>query len=113
MYTQSRFMFNRLRKLPRFLMIGTLTIGVSVMVGLLSFGGMYALWRLWPVAVICFALSTIYEAEIYFQNMRGAFKKLFSPYSQLQHTLAKQCLLQLLSTQADDAQLPEFCSDYI
>lgn len=107
-------MLNWLRKLPRFLITGTLTIGVSLMLGLLSFGGMYAIWPLWPVALLSFALSSIYEGEIYIRNIKGAFKKLFSPHNQLQQKLAKQCLLEILSTYPENSpQFPAFCHDYI
>lgn len=104
----------KLHKLPRFLITGTLTIGASLMLGLLSFGGMYAIWPLWPVAMIGFVLSSVYEGEIYIQNIRGAFNKLYSPYNQLQQKLAKQFLIRILSSyQENDSQLPAFCQDYI
>ena len=76
-----------------------LALGSSLIIGLLSFGGVLALGAsvplLWPIilplAFASFALSVVYEGEIYAQNIKGSFKKLKSNY--LDRHLAKQCLL--------------------
>ena len=55
----------------------TLSAGASLILGLLSFGGMYSLWPLLIPAFSSFVLSVIYEFEIYSQNLSRAFDKLF------------------------------------
>lgn len=79
------------KKLLRKLMLLLLTSGASLIIGLLSFGGMFTLWPILPVAFATFVLSIVYEAEIYFQNIKGALGKLFKPHS-LKRQLAKDFL---------------------
>jgi hypothetical protein len=64
-----------LKKLKNFSMI-ILASGASLVVGLLSFGGFYALWPIWPLALASFFLSVIYEGEIFKKTILGAFKKI-------------------------------------
>ena len=59
-------------------LILALSTGASLILGLLSFGGMYALWPALIPAASGFALSVVYEFEIYSQNLTRAFEKLFS-----------------------------------
>ena len=56
-----------------------LTSGASLMVGLLSFSGMFALWPSTPLATAAFMLSIAYEGEIYKQNIQDALLKLIHP----------------------------------
>ena len=56
-----------------------LTSGASLMVGLLSFSGMFALWPSTPLATAAFMLSIAYEGEIYKQNIHDALLKLVHP----------------------------------
>ena len=59
-------------------LILALSTGASLILGLLSFGGMYALWPALIPAAAGFALSVVYEFEIYSQNITRAFEKLFN-----------------------------------
>lgn len=66
------------RKLPSRIMSYFLTGGASLIIGFLSFGGIYAILPVISVATIAMILSVIYEAEIYKQNIKGSTKKLFN-----------------------------------
>lgn len=57
-----------------------LTLGASLLLGLLSFGGMYILLPLLSVSIAAFVLSVIYEGEIYQKNISKALDKLIEPY---------------------------------
>jgi len=59
-------------------LILALSAGASLGLGLLSFGGMYALWPALIPAASGFVLSVLYEFEIYSQNLTRAFEKLIS-----------------------------------
>ena len=79
-------------------LILALSAGASLTLGLLSFGGMFALWPALIPAASGFALSVVYEFEIYSQNLTRAFEKLFStnyfekqlPKYYLQHYFQKE-----------------------
>ncbi|HRD71257.1 MAG TPA: hypothetical protein PK657_14085 [Legionella sp.] len=97
-----------LKKLPVNLALAILTLGASLILGFLSFGGMYALLPILPLAIGAFVLSVAYEGEIYLQNMKGALNKLFrSEY--IKHYLAREYLQNLPILQQDS---PEFFHDY-
>ena len=68
-----------LKKIPYHLLLIFLTLGASLIIGLLSFGGLYVLWPSIIFASIAFALSVAYEGEIYLQNIKGALDKLLTP----------------------------------
>lgn len=100
----------KLRKIPYQLTLLLLTTGASLILGFLSFGGMYAIWPVLPVALAAFGLSVAYEGEIYLQNITGAMNKLFK-HHYLQRQLAKAYLLENFpDTEAEDT--PEFFKDY-
>jgi hypothetical protein len=102
-----------LKKIPKYLLILLLTLGASLILGLLSFGGMFALWPILPFALAAFGLSVAYEGEIYLQNIKGAFNKLFKE-NYLKNYLAND----YLATHLDDfdvaaADCPQFFKDYM
>ncbi|STX52802.1 Uncharacterised protein [Legionella busanensis] len=98
------------KKIPYYLLLTLLTLGASLIIGFLSFGGMYAILPLLPLAFASFGLSVAYEGEIYLQNIKGAFKKLFkSDY--LTRYLADEFLLQHFPD-TDDKDCPQFFKDY-
>ncbi|WP_133127600.1 hypothetical protein [Legionella nagasakiensis] len=100
----------RLKKLPYYLALLLLTTGASLIIGFLSFGGMYALWPVLPLAFATFGLSVAYEGEIYLQNIKGALNKLFK-HQHLERQLAKEYLLeQFPDTTSEDC--PQFFKDY-
>ncbi|WP_028389135.1 hypothetical protein [Legionella fairfieldensis] len=104
----------KVKKVPSYLLQILLTIGASLIIGFLSFSGMYILLPLLPIALGAFALSVAYEGEIYLQNIKGALNKLFKR-DYLKRFLANQYLLETLS--ADNSPLatkacPQFFKDY-
>jgi hypothetical protein len=81
-----------LKKIARNFALHLLMVGASLIIGLLSFGGMFALWPIIPLALATFVLSVAYETEIYLQNIKGAWNKLFK-HNALKRQLAKDYLL--------------------
>ena len=55
-----------------------LTLGAIVLLGLLSFSGMYVLLPLLGISIAAFVLSVIYEGEIYHKNISNALDKLLN-----------------------------------
>lgn len=70
-------------------------VGAALIIGFLSFSGMYVLLPFLAVAIVAFALSVAYEGEIYYQNIKSAFNKLFNP-RYYEEQLAKEYLRELL-----------------
>jgi len=99
-----------LKKISRKFALFLLTSGASMILGLLSFGGMFALWPILPLAFATFVLSTGYEWEIYSQNIKGAWNKLFK-HNSLKRQLAKDFLLDNFPTTLED-DCPQFFKDY-
>jgi hypothetical protein len=99
------------KKIPYYLLLLLLTVGASLIIGFLSFGGMFALWPILPLAFGAFALSVAYEGEIYLQNIKGALNKLFFKRNYLEHQLAREYLLtNFPNTELEDC--PQFFKDY-
>lgn len=101
----------RPKKIPYYIALTLLTAGASLILGFLSFGGMYALLPLLPLAVATFILSVGYEGEIYLQNIKGAFKKLLKN-NYLEHQVAKEYLLKHFPAPSEDEEWPQFFKDY-
>jgi hypothetical protein len=100
----------KIKKIGQTLALGTLTVGASTILGFLSFGGMFALWPLLPLAIVTFILSVGYEGEIYYQNIRSSLNKLLkSRYLQL--TLSNEFLLNHFPDVSDE-DCPQFFKDY-
>ena len=76
------------QRIPPYFLAG----GASLILGLLSFGGMFALTPLWPLALGTLVLAVAYDYEIYQQNLTGAFNKLFFVRNYLKNHLAKEFL---------------------
>lgn len=100
-----------LKKLAYYLALSLLTTGASLILGFLSFSGMYALLPLLPLAYMTFFLSVAYEGEIYLQNLKGALAKLFKP-NYLEHSLAKDYLLEHAPDEPEVEDCPQFFKDY-
>ena len=100
-----------LKKLSYALLIGMLSTGAALTLGLLSFGGMYALVPFWQLAAASFGLSSIYEWEIYFQNIRGALNKLFLSQNYLQNKLGNAFLREHCPTESAENE-PAFFREY-
>jgi len=100
----------KLRKVPYYSLLFLLTIGASLILGFLSFGGMFALWPIISIAAGAFILSVGYEGEIYFQNIRGSLNKLLK-HHYLQREIANEYLLHHFpDTNMEDC--PQFFRDY-
>jgi hypothetical protein len=92
-------------------LILALSAGASLILGLLSFGGMYALWPALIPAASGFALSVVYEFEIYSQNLTRAFEKLFSA-NYFEEQLPKYYLQHYFQTQNADSEKLSFFEEY-
>lgn len=99
------------RKIPYYFLLFLLTTGASLIIGLLSFGGMYAILPIIPIAIASLTLSVAYEGEVYLQNLKGAFKKLFKPFH-IQRELTKKFLLDFFPEDIDSQDCPQFFKDY-
>lgn len=100
----------QLKKLPYNLALLLLTSGASLILGFLSFGGIFAIWPVLPLAASFFVLSVAYDGEIYLQNIKGALNKLFKHnYSKLE--VAKQYLRDHFPQNTADQDCP-FLQDY-
>lgn len=89
-------------------LILALSTGASLILGLLSFGGMYAFWPALTPAASGFGLSVVYEFEIYSQNLTRAFEKLMSN-DYFEKQLPKYYLKQHFQTKSVDSnRLPFF-----
>ena len=100
-----------IKKKPYNLIPILLTAGASLILGLLSFSGMFALIPVLPFAIATFVLSVVYEAEIYLQNIKGALGKLFK-HNYLQNQLAKEFLLEHFPKDINDPDCPSFFVNY-
>ncbi|WP_058493376.1 hypothetical protein [Legionella worsleiensis] len=101
-----------LKKIPLNLALLLLTFGASIILGFLSFSGMYALFPVLYLAGAAFGLSVLYEGEIYLQNIKGAFNKWFKK-NYLENLLAKEYLLTHLKEYSTDEKAPQFFKDYL
>jgi len=92
-------------------LILALSTGASLILGLLSFGGMYALWPALIPAARGFALSVVYEFEIYSQNLTRAFEKLLSN-DYFEKQLPKYYLKQYFQTKSTQPKQLSFFTQY-
>ncbi|KTC65696.1 Uncharacterised protein (plasmid) [Legionella adelaidensis] len=99
----------QIKKLPKKFLIYSLTFGASLILGLLSFGGMFSLLPIVSLALASLVLSVAYEGEIYLQNMKGALNKLFKA-----NFVERQLGNEFLLTHAlsDKRNVPQFVIDY-
>ena len=98
-------------KIPYNLLLIFLTLGASLILGFLSFGGMFALFPFLGLAFAAFVLSIAYEAEIYLQNNKGALNKLLK-HNYLENFLAREYLLTSFPTDINAEDCPQFFKDY-
>lgn len=101
------------KKILSYVGLPLLGIGATLTVGLLSFGGIYVIIPLLPLAAAMFFLSISYEGEIYLQNIKGGLHKLFQ-HHYLQRQLAKNYLLEHCPDPDTTNELcPQFFRDYV
>jgi hypothetical protein len=112
----SKYTYFKPQKIPYYIALAFLTFGASLILGFLSFSGMYALFPILGLAFAAFVLSVLYESEIYLQNIKGAFNKL-SKRNYLKNYLAREYLLEHLleipSDEFDSTRCPQFFKDYL
>lgn len=99
------------KKIPYYLLLLTLTVGASLIIGFLSFSGMFTLVPILALAFGAFALSVAYEGEIYLQNIKGALAKLYLKSDYLKHHLSNKYLLTKFSDKSIDTTA-EDCPEY-
>ncbi|NDH08289.1 MAG: hypothetical protein EBY16_01495 [Gammaproteobacteria bacterium] len=73
-------MMYALKKYLRKPLTVSLTLGASLILGLLSFGGMFTLLPVLSVSIAAFVLSVMYEGEIYQRNIENALAKLLDDH---------------------------------
>lgn len=100
----------KLKKVPYHLALILLTTGASIILGFLSFSGMFALLPVVSLAMTALVLSVAYEGEIYLQNIKGALSKLFK-YNYLKNYLAREFLLEHFPKNINE-ECPEFFKVY-
>lgn len=89
-----------------------LALGASLTLGLLSFGGLYAMYPCISMGLGSFALASLYEGEIYFQNIKQAFKKIFTP-NFYDHEHSDELITKIIDKYKQTAsELPQFFKDY-
>lgn len=100
----------QLKRLSKQSVVILLTLGSSLTLGLLSFGGFYAIYPSIALGLTSFALATLYEGEIYKSNISDALRKL-TTRDYYKRDKAKALLLDLLS-KTELTNLPLFFKDY-
>lgn len=101
-----------IKKLLPKAMVITFALGATVLLGLLSLGGMYALYPSIPLALSSFIFSIGIEGEIYLQNIKGAWSSLWQK-NRLEYTLGSQFLRELKTyPDTSDKDCPQFFIDY-
>lgn len=114
-------MQQKLKKRLKFAGNILLAFGASITLGFLSFGGMYAFGPLLmslavpaafivPVAIATGGLAVVYEAEIYYKNIKGTIKKIFRPDTAGQHIA--NTLLKDHFPDIQHPDCPEFFKEY-
>lgn len=93
--------------------LNSLNIGASLTLGLLSFGGMFALVPSLPLAISAFFLAVLFDGEIYKRNILGALIKLLS-HDHIKQHIAKQFLDEHIFKDSlhKQANSPQFFKDY-
>jgi hypothetical protein len=97
---------NHLKKLTPIL-----TLGASLLLGLLSFSGMFALWPLLSLAIISFVLSVLYEGEIYQKNINQALDKLLNQ-NLIAQKIGKEALDELRVPHSNRNDTPIYIQNY-
>lgn len=98
------------KKIPLYLLMFFAVLGASLTLGFLSFGGMFALVPILPLAIAAFFLSTAYEGEINLKNIQGALNKLLKRNHLKQH-FANDYLVNY-AAHCQGERRPEFFRDY-
>lgn len=111
------YVMSRIRKisLPRitfsYVAVSLLSFGATLTDGFLSFCGMYLLWPVLPFLIVSFLLSVSYEGEIYVQNIRASWDKLFKP-GYLRRLFSNDFLLRTFPD-VGVLNCPAFFDDYL
>ncbi len=97
-------------KKAQFALLLLLTLGASLTLGLLSMSGFIAVVPMVSLGLASFALSVMFEGEIYFANLRDALKRLIQKdHHRLEHS---KRFLKLILKQTPEEDLPNFLKEY-
>lgn len=88
--------YDRLKKIAIELSSWVLAISASMILGLLSFSGMLAIWPILSFAFAAFIFAIIIEGQIYIDNIRSSLEKLTNPKA-YEHQLIGLYLQEKLS----------------
>ncbi len=97
------------KKIPFYLLALFFTIGASLVAGLLSFGGMFALWPIIGLACASGVLAVLYEGEVFWTNIKQALNKLIFKPNSFKYAHSRKFLLDNFPT---DTKRPAFFDDY-
>lgn len=103
-------MINSLKQHAKNALAFILSLGSSLTLGLLSFGGFYALIPSLTIGFSSFILASLYEGQIYFENIKAALQILFEP-KHFDELLAEELIEEVLQNESDEKQ-PQFFTDY-
>ncbi len=98
------------KDMSAYISVSVLATGAALTVGLLVFSGMFALLPSLPLALVAMFLAVGYEGEVYVQNIRGAWDKMFKPRHH-EHMIAKAFLRQYTPESSTDR--PQFFEDLL
>src|SRR3990167_91833 len=95
------------------LLLLLLTVGASLTLGLLSYSGMFVLWPVVSLSIAAFILAVLYEAEIFWQNIKSSFKALFSRLALKKQFLREFLVKNVPESLAEQEKLPQLLRDYL
>lgn len=102
-----------IKKRGKNIVLWILTGGASLILGLLSFGGFFAIWPIVGLALTAFILSVAYEGEIFRQNIQAALKKLIQGNKAVELPLGKAFLLEHFPIiKIASEETPQFFKNY-
>ena len=96
--------YDRMKKIALELSSWVLAISASMILGLLSFSGMLAIWPILTFAFAAFIFAIFIEGEIYLQNIRSALEKLTTPKA-YENQLIRLYLQEKLKTYDENRDL--------
>ena len=102
------------KDMSAYISVSVLSTGAALTVGLLTFSGMFALLPIFSLPLVAMFLAVAYEGEVYVQNIRSAWDKLFKPRHH-ERMIAKDLLRNQIYNTAHDQRRarPQFFEDLL
>lgn len=104
-----------LKKIPYYLFLIVFTAGASLILGFLSFAGMYATSLNVLSSAASLVLAVLYEGEIFWQNIKSMFQILWTP-NYLELYFAQKFLMEQFpentAENTPEEDCPQFFKDY-